>query len=128
MNPKTKLQKKADNLWREIILRRAKGRCEVCGKRAIQAHHYYRKGGYGHLRYDLNNGIALCTACHFSIHFTAKCNEIDKKIRDKRGKKWENSLYKKSKQKKESFKTIKYYEQVIKKLSANSPANSNGLS
>lgn len=116
MNPKTKLQKQADKIWREIILGRAHNRCEVCGKRAIQAHHYYRKGGYGHLRYDLNNGVALCTACHFSLHFTARINEIDKKIRDKRGKEWENLLYKKSKLKKESFKTIKYYENEIQKL------------
>lgn len=118
MNPKTKKQKEADNLWRKIILKRARGRCEVCGARAIQAHHYYRKGGYGHLRYDLNNGIALCRPCHFSIHFTAKVNEIDKKIRDKRGRRWENALYKKSKQKKESFKTIKYYDKTIATLRA----------
>lgn len=104
--------RRADKLWYQRLLKR---KCEVCGKKAIQVHHFYYKGSYGHLRYDLDNGISLCQGCHFVLHHQDP-KKIEEKIIAVRGKKWFNKLQKKSQNRPSSFKTIKYYEEVIKNL------------
>ena len=112
MNKKSRLMRRADRIWFEKLL---KEKCEVCGKPAIQVHHFFPKGLYGHLRYNTSNGVSLCRGCHFLIH------HADPKIRDKiievRGKKWYDELKEKSKEIHISHKTIKYYEEIISKLS-----------
>ena len=47
---------------RQAVWDRCKGRCEVCGKKAIDPHHikYRSQGGDN----DINNLIALCRECH----------------------------------------------------------------
>ena len=75
MNPKQRLKLKADKLW---YLKLIQDECELCDNYAIQVHHFYYKSSYGHLRYDLDNGISLCRGCHFVLH-----HQDPKKIEDK---------------------------------------------
>lgn len=59
--------------FREAVLERAGGRCELCGLRvrqALHAHHVVsraRGAGWPGL-HDPNNGKALCGACHHRVH------------------------------------------------------------
>jgi len=61
--PKKKtLKRKMDILWSEII--RSKGRCEICGKTDnLQAHHVIGRINLA-LRWDIKNGVCLCSSCH----------------------------------------------------------------
>jgi 5-methylcytosine-specific restriction endonuclease McrA len=111
-NKKSKLQSEADKLWYNKLLKPV---CEVCGKKALQVHHFYYKGSFGHLRYDEDNGISLCQGCHFLIHHKDP-KPITKIIIEKRGQKWADELETKSKKRLSSFKTVSYYLSIIEKL------------
>ncbi len=113
MNKKQRLRNKCDKLW---FTKLYSEECEVCGKRANQVHHFYPKGLYGHLRYDLDNGISMCMGCHFSHHHRGN-PEIHQIIIEKRGKKWHNRLKKKAKNRPtSSYLTILYYQDIIDNL------------
>ena len=115
---KQQLRSKADKLWFQNIFSR-NGFCEVCGEIPRQVHHFYPKGLYGHLRYDLDNGVILCMGCHFSHHHRGN-PEIHQTIIDKRGKRWHNRLKKRAlKRPISSYQTIKYYSDIITKLTKN---------
>ena len=58
--------------WREKVLRKAKYLCKRClryGKKvpATHAHHKKPIDDYPELAYDVDNGEALCTACHNKV-------------------------------------------------------------
>lgn len=66
---KTKLKKRADALFSEYI-RKRDGYCLHCGKTEnLQCSHIVGRLNH-HLRYDPQNAITLCYACH--IHFWHK--------------------------------------------------------
>lgn len=110
---KQKLKAQCDKLWFHKYL---KERCEVCGNKAVQCHHYYYKSNYGHLRYDEDNGISLCMGCHFVLHHQDP-KRIEDKIKEKRGKNWEQRLRKKAyTEPRGSYLTIGYFENKIKEL------------
>jgi len=115
MNKKQSLRKMADELWVRCCVKKWGQICESCGKQGVQVHHFFPKGSYNYLRYLLDNGIIICQGCHFRHHFVFDPT-IQQRIIAKRGKKWYNKLLKKSKEKHASFKTIKYYQDVIKEL------------
>lgn len=56
--------------WSKKIKRRAHGKCEKCGEKSeiLQAHHIHSWAEYPSLRFDSNNGIALCRECHSKQH------------------------------------------------------------
>ena len=108
-NKKTQLMKQADHLWFDILM---KPICEVCGGIACSVHHYYYKGSFAHLRYDLENGIPICISCHYKIHFKDP-KPWEEIIENKRGKEWTDRMELKSKNRQSSFKTVKYYEDTI---------------
>ncbi len=59
--------------WREKVLRRAKYLCEECARYgrttpATVAHHIKHADEFPELRYSLDNGRALCAACHNKYH------------------------------------------------------------
>ena len=55
--------KKLDKLWREAIKSRDKS-CQICGSVAyLNAHHVIGRRNRN-LRWDLDNGILLCSGCH----------------------------------------------------------------
>ena len=115
MNPKRKLRSQADKIWYDIIIKEHPI-CEGCGdEKSIQAHHYYYKGSFGHLRYNLDNGIGLGLKCHFLLHHHDP-KPIEEEIIKRRGQKWLNNLSKLSKQRPTSFQTVKWYKDNIDEL------------
>ena len=65
--------------WREAVIRRAGGLCEECRRygrvdrnglpvAATTAHHIKHREDFPELQYDVNNGRALCAACHNREH------------------------------------------------------------
>jgi hypothetical protein len=53
-------------LWKLCIFKRDRGICQKCGAPATDAHHIIHKDSEkgGFLRYHIDNGVALCRACH----------------------------------------------------------------
>jgi 5-methylcytosine-specific restriction endonuclease McrA len=55
--------------WRDAVLLRDNHTCRACGSTTkIEAHHLKGWSLFPHLRYDPDNGIALCNRCHRRIH------------------------------------------------------------
>ena len=56
--------------WRKKVYARDKFKCQMpqCGSNfRLQAHHIRKWSNAAMLRYDVDNGITLCSACHKSI-------------------------------------------------------------
>ncbi len=111
---KKRLRSKADKLWMFACLKKWGNQCELCGKPAEQVHHFYPKGTYGHLRYDLDNGVPLCKGCHFKLHH--KDASLEAEIRERRGKRWYKRLQKKAQERPSSYYTISWLQDNIKRL------------
>lgn len=59
---KSTLEKKLDRAWSKAIL--SKGKCEVCGGIGyLNPHHIEGRRNF-RLRWDLRNGVCLCSGCH----------------------------------------------------------------
>ena len=79
---KKRLANECHELWRKILFLRASGLCEYygCTREATQPHHVKSKGHCVHLKYDPDNGMALCyphhkgsnEAAHSDINFKDK--------------------------------------------------------
>ena len=55
--------------WRTIVKNRAKGKCEFCGLKGTDAHHwYYTRAQHSLTDIMPSNGIFLCRACHTIAH------------------------------------------------------------
>ena len=72
---KTTLRRKADALWRQIIVRRWGGHCAICHKATSRDAHHLITRGHLATRYSVRNGILLCPGCHvfsgaLSAHMT----------------------------------------------------------
>ena len=57
------IKRKCDHLWAEIIRSKNKGFCIKCSKKATEAHHIFKRTCNA-TRFDLSNGIPLCSHCH----------------------------------------------------------------
>ena len=114
-NPKERIRKEADKAWQQAIALKWGMLCESCGKVGNVAHHYYPKGSHPSLRYDSDNGIYLCQACHF-LHHTKDEPDIMERVRTKRGKGWLTKLKKKSLIIGAQTNGIKWFENNLKKL------------
>ena len=117
LNKKQRLRGKADKLWKEVIIRRSGKTCEITGQtHALDPHHFYPKGLYGHLRYDLDNGVAIKRGLHFAHHHKGD-PAIHQRIIEKRGQKWFKQLQQKARERQPmSYQTIGYYEDTIERL------------
>lgn len=54
--------------WRTAVYERDDYTCQCCGEKGgrLNAHHINQFADYPELRYDINNGITMCTKCHDS--------------------------------------------------------------
>jgi len=93
------LTKVADTLWSKIIKERAFNTCEYCWKTTyLNSHHLFTRARRN-TRWDLDNWICLCSACHtLSSNFSAhKCPiEFTKRIENLKWKEFIEELSKKS--------------------------------
>ncbi len=112
---KKRLKDEADVLWKEAVIKKYGNLCEICGKPAAHYHHFYPKGLFSILKFEIFNGVSFCFHCHFSRHHKGDPT-INEKIIQKRGQKWLKDLQKKSKERLASFQTIQYYRDNIEKL------------
>lgn len=62
------LNKQLDKRWSEAV--RLQGYCSYCGKRrpevVLHAHHIFSRRHFA-TRWDIDNGVCLCTGCHLYI-------------------------------------------------------------
>jgi len=55
--------------WREAVFERDNYTCQFCGQRGyLEAHHKMRWGIFKEERFNINNGVTLCRACHRKLH------------------------------------------------------------
>jgi 5-methylcytosine-specific restriction endonuclease McrA len=54
--------------WRVLVIRRDKV-CDVCGSRQRRHAHHLNSGAYHPKeRFDVDNGVTLCSKCHSNYH------------------------------------------------------------
>ncbi len=56
-----------DGLFSKAVRIKAHGICAKCGGQGSQAHHIIKRR-FKVLRWDVNNGVWLCPACHQWVH------------------------------------------------------------
>lgn len=113
MNPKARLRKQADDLWKQACVKKWGIQCSYCGLQAIQVHHFLRKSKYGHIRYLIDNGVPCCKGCHLGADDPIMIDVI----KDLRGKIWYNKLKKKALDRPSgSYINIGWYKGQIKYL------------
>ena len=92
---------KLDKLWLELVKQRAHYSCEYChkpkGQVQIHTHHIFGRRAFN-TRWDLDNGIALCSQHHsyssaFSAHQTPTL--FTEWLKKKLGKTWYERLERK---------------------------------
>lgn len=83
---KKKLIKECEDLWSLIVKIRAGHRCEYynCSYNynLLNSHHFYSKGAYSQLKYDIENGICLCVK-HHTAGFSKEAAHSDPNFNDK---------------------------------------------
>lgn len=64
-----------DPAWRDMVISRADGHCERCGKEcdSLIAHHKVPVASCAMMAADIDNGMALCPECHREVHSTDGC-------------------------------------------------------
>lgn len=63
---------KADAEWSAAVKAKQDGFCALCLQAATDAHHVIGKKAHPCLRYDPDNGIALCRRHHETVHAEPK--------------------------------------------------------
>ena len=118
MTPKRKLQIENDALWKEVCLGLWGDKCLVDGRSPITFHHFVPKSRNGLLVSDEQNGVPLCSKCHWLIHFgsPAEVYRIVHAIREAKEPDWCKYIDRKEKIHKSSFKTIKWLRAENKRL------------
>ena len=104
---------KADKTLQELVVG-LYPRCQLCGKTSHCGHHIVSKGCSNALRYELENIIVLCFACHQRWHNTADPETYERIKKVKGGQKWLNKIRKL--RAKEVQTTLDFYQKNIKKL------------
>lgn len=91
------LPKKADDLWSKVV--RQVWACAVCWKKEhLNAHHIFTRHNKS-TRWDLDNGICLCSGCHvfsdtFSAHKTP--TEFTYWLEKQYSREWVEALWRKA--------------------------------
>ena len=98
--PAKKQDKKLLELWAKLVKLRAHNKCEYpnCTKvNKLDAHHIYGRTNYN-CRYDLDNGVCLCSGHHTFRKDSAHNAPLDflEKLITKRGSAWFVRLRKKA--------------------------------
>lgn len=88
-------EKTLDKLWGEVVILEAGEKCARCGrgKPYLNPHHIFSRSNRS-VRFDLDNGICLCSGHHTLCNDSAHKAPLDfaEWIKKERGEKWYNSL------------------------------------
>jgi len=58
------LEKKLDGVWSKVVKLQASNKCEICGKTEyLNSHHMVGRRNL-RLRWEIYNGVCLCSGCH----------------------------------------------------------------
>ena len=113
-SPLGTLRNKCDKLMQEINKKNNK-KCFICPNKCQVAHHFIPKSVSARLRYDWDNLIPLCNACHMRLHQSGDPS-YEYNIIKKKGDNWFELLQEK---KQEIIKVNKsYYENKLEELNA----------
>jgi 5-methylcytosine-specific restriction endonuclease McrA len=88
--------------------------CEMCGRPSVCGHHFHTKGNSSRLRYEPDNMIPVCSACHLSFH-SKRSAEITSRLIAKRGIEWSNKLLEMKRDLSVKTDTIGNYKYIIEK-------------
>jgi 5-methylcytosine-specific restriction endonuclease McrA len=67
---KTAFSKALLSSWSKEVRERDNNSCQVCGTTDnLHAHHIISKHFFPELAYNINNGVSLCSTCHYEYHF-----------------------------------------------------------
>ena len=73
------LTKKLDSMWSRVVKIQAGNKCEVCGLEGdncrLNSHHIVGRRNY-RLRWELYNGVCLCSGCHTFRTLSAHQNPL----------------------------------------------------
>lgn len=75
-------------IWSKKVLEKAGHKCEICGRKAINAHHIVPKKLEPFRALDLDNGLSVCKNCHYKCHSDSNCTTgylAKLKCNDRRG-------------------------------------------
>lgn len=63
--------------WRIGVFTRDNYKCQHCDKVGghLNAHHIKHWATHKNLRFEVNNGLTLCRACHIKVHSKGGCDE-----------------------------------------------------
>ncbi len=92
--PKRKIKDKLDREWSKAVKERVGWVCEKCGNdTGLNSHHIFGRRNLS-VRWDLENGVSLCVACHKYGKGSAHENpmEFSDWIREVRGEEWYDLL------------------------------------
>ena len=116
---KNKLEKEAEEIWKQLALKKWGTKCLVCGEPADVFHHFIPKSRSVLLRFSVENAIPICSKCHYKIHFSSKPTEIHRiveEIRRARGKDWCDYIDVMEREPLEGTYGIHYLEDLIEEL------------
>ena len=88
---KGKIERRMWQKLRQIALKRAKHRCELCGsEQNLQCDHCYESGTSPQLRFEWENLSVLCSACHTKKSYRINGFEklVDELVKKRNGTKW----------------------------------------
>lgn len=110
LNKLSTLRNKADKAYQEAGMKN-NPKCLLCGKLADCIHHFIPKSVCSALRYELKNGIPICTGCHNRLHHSGD-PEYEHKIIKIKGENWYEDL-KRIRRDVEIKESVGYYKQII---------------
>lgn len=65
--------------WVNAVISRDNAKCRHCGATNVELHAHHIKSYKDHpeLRFDVENGIALCYSCHWAVHTAQNENSVN---------------------------------------------------
>jgi len=107
--------------WQKRVLKRDNNVCQECfSTDRPHAHHIKFWEAYPELRFDLDNGITLCSSCHAKLHGKKQCNFLKHGTSWAKGKKFSKEYRQKLS---DAHKGFKPTEETLEKLRGRVPWN-----